>query len=308
MWVTSSTSKILKPTSIALGNFDGIHRGHQEVVRPILQDDYYATVVSFNPHPREFFSGQTRKLLTPLDEKIQQLEALGVEQLILLPFDRQLASLSAEQFVEDILIQQLQVKRISVGEDFRFGHQRSGTIEDLGKIAEKLEIPVHFIPLLMCQNERISSSNIRQALEQGDLATANRLLGRPYSLTGLVIQGQQLGRKIGFPTANLQLPSQKFLPRYGVYAVQVLLNNSWIHSDTTLFSAVMNIGCRPTVEGSDLSIEVHLLNWSGDLYDQTVTVYLCHFLRSEQKFDSLSALTQQINIDCQLAETLLQSS
>lgn len=340
MWITSSLTKALTPTAVALGNFDGVHRGHQQVIQPVLKttlearainscsgltypnQKIYSTVVTFNPHPQEFFTGSRRTLLTPLNEKVQQLTDLGVEQLVLLPFDRELAALSPQEFVEKILVQQLQAQQISVGQDFRFGYQRSGTASDLQAIAATFGIPVTIVPLhkfasdspTETVDERISSSSIRQALEQGDLYRAKILLGRPYTLTGLVIAGQQLGRTIGFPTANIQLPPEKFLPRQGVYAVQVSgEEDEQIISLLPLASrlspltckGVMNIGSRPTVNGTHPSVEVHLLDWSGDLYGKTLTVQLEKFLRTEQKFASLEALKAQIQADCAIARSVL---
>ncbi len=338
VWVSSSTELVLTPTVVALGKFDGVHRGHQQVIQPILKavseegtqtpgedrgatyspssrdlslsSGYtYSTVVTFNPHPQEFFTGEPRSLLTPLDEKIQQLRSLGVEQLVLLPFDKELAALTPEQFVEKILVQQLQCQKISVGQDFRFGSKRSGTATDLQLLGAKYDIPVTIVPLQICTGglstdstcERISTSLIRQYLELGDIQQANHLLGRPYTLVGPVIKGQQLGRTIGFPTANLQLPKQKFLPRFGVYAVRV--KSLGEVSDAASFDCwgVMNIGNRPTVNGIHPTVEVHLLDWSGDLYCKKLTVYLEKFLRPEQKFPSLEALKTQIQLDCAAA-------
>lgn len=312
--VTSLASKILTPSAIALGNFDGIHLGHQKVLQPILQaftqasKPSYATVVTFNPHPQEFFSGQSRQLLTPLPEKIKLLEQLGVEQLVLLPFDRELAALSPQQFVENILVEKLQATKISVGKDFRFGNKRAGTAIDLSEIASKFGIEVAIATLQTRaeeQNEakpiRISSSLIRQALAEGDIETANRMLGRAHTLTGEVVKGQQLGRTIGFPTANLQVSPIKLLPRYGVYCTRVFIEEN----NQSSIPGVMNIGCRPTVAGDAPTIEVHLLDWQGDLYGKTLTVSLEKFLRPEQKFSSLDALKAQITSDRDLARKIL---
>ena len=313
MWTTSSTANVLKPTAIALGNFDGIHRGHQQVLQPILtsadedaSNENHATVVTFDPHPRQFFTGHSRKLLTPVSEKVKQLEHLGVEQLVLLPFNRELAALSPQEFVEKILVEQLQAKVISVGEDFRFGRERVGTAADLKAIAAQFGINVYVTSLHTCRSSgetvRISSSLIRHALEQGDMITATQMLGRTYTLTGTVVAGQKLGRTIGFPTANLQLPSEKFLPRYGVYCVQVSSDEG---GGQAPLIGVMNLGCRPTVSGIAPTVEVHVLDWSGDLYGQTLTVSLEQFLRPEQKFDSLQALKSQIAQDCEAARGIL---
>ena len=319
MLVTSSLAKALTPTAVALGNFDGLHRGHQRVIQPILNfngDQWstvsgngqqttnvntYGTVVTFNPHPQEFFTGQPRALLTPLNEKVQQLLGLGVQQLVLLPFDRELADLSPQQFVEKILVQQLCSQCISVGEDFRFGRQRSGTAADLSAIAANFGIPVSIVSLHTCEGNRISSSSIRQALEQGDIERAKALLGRPYTLIGSVVKGIQLGRTIGFPTANLQLPPEKFLPRQGVYAVRVFMEEGTERTEL----GVMNIGNRPTVNGTQPSVEVHLLDWSGDLYGKTIKVQPEKFVRAEQKFASLEALKAQIQADCAIARVQL---
>ena len=306
MIVNSSATIFKTPTAIALGNFDGIHRGHMVVLQPILSlklPQIYSSVVSFEPHPRQFFTGQKLPLLTPKTEKADYLKKLGFQQLILIPFDRTLASLSPQEFVHQILVTQLQAKIVSVGEDFRFGYQRTGTAQKLKKIASELGIDVQINSLHKYQNReqksvRVSSSLIREALSKGEVAQANFMLGRPYQLIGTVVTGKQIGRTIGFPTANLQIPSDKFLPRFGVYAVRAM-----IKEDVVL--GVMNIGCRPTVKGELPTIEVHLLDWSGDLYNQTIAVSLESFLRSEQKFASLEDLKQQIKQDCHLAKSLL---
>lgn len=332
MWITYSTAKALNPTAVALGNFDGVHRGHQRVIQPVLNfvrsqksevrsqelgvsnqnlpitpapENAYPTVVTFNPHPQEFFSGQARALLTPLEEKAQQLSSWGIEQLVLLPFDRELAALSPQDFVEKILVQQLHTQMISVGEDFCFGKQRSGTATDLQAIASNFGIPVTIVPNFTFESDRISSSAIRKALTEGNLQRAEQLLDRPYILTGTVVKGQQLGRTIGFPTANIQLPPNKFIPRLGVYAVRVFIKSENTDS-SDLGVGVMNIGTRPTVNGLNQSVEVHILDWSGDLYGKTLIVQLEEFLRPEQKFASLEELKAQINADCAKAKSLLR--
>lgn len=363
MWITSSLTTALKPTAIALGNFDGVHRGHCRVIQPVVetvrsqlaQDQValalssrsfagisvmtgeplssqevapangseiapidlgdrqpwhhgrpHATVVTFHPHPQEFFSGQSRLLLTPLDQKVTRLQTLGVEQLILLPFDQNLAALSPSEFVEQILVQQLRATFISVGANFRFGHRRSGTAEDLQAIAAGYGIEVKIVPLYTCGDDRISSSTIRQFLQAGNIASANRLLGYPYSLVGKVVQGNQLGRTLGFPTANLRISPVKFLPTQGVYSVRVTIPTLPSAPDELL--GVMNLGVRPTVDGLRQVVEVHLLDWSGDLYGQTLEIRYDRFLRSEQKFPSLEALKAQIQTDCLAAKAALMGS
>jgi len=328
VWIASSLSNVLTPTAVALGNFDGVHRGHQQVIHPIFQHqlatapgiktgipshppgDAYSTVVTFYPHPQEFFSGQSKKLLTPALEKTIILENMGVDQLVLLPFDRDLANLSPDQFVEEILVQGLQAKSVSVGADFRFGKERSGTVQDLRAIASQYDMKVAIQSIFTCENgERISSSIIRELLQRGDIQRANHLLGRCYSLVGPVVAGQKLARQLGFPTANIQLPQEKFLPRFGVYAVQVMIDEkSGENNSENLIPGVMNIGNRPTVDGQVITAEVHLLNWKGDLYGKQITVNLCHYLRTEQKFASFEVLRQQIAQDCQTALEYFQGN
>lgn len=298
MQITSSLDKILTPTAIALGNFDGIHRGHLEVIRPVLDAsdaDVYKTVVTFDPHPQQYFTGQQRQLLTPYPERAIILEDLGVQQLVLLSFDRELVKLSPQEFVAQIVNERLQAKFVSVGEDFRFGNQRAGAATDLVKLTGDIGICTRIAPLEQDGDSRISSSRIRAALLAADLELTKELLGRYYSIVGTVINGQEIGRSIGFPTANLKYPPEKFLPRQGVYCVRVDT------ATATQLPGVMNIGKRPTVNGVNTTVEVHLLDWDGNLYGQQLTVYLHHFLRSEQKFPDLAALTNQIQADCDAA-------
>lgn len=300
MLVISDLNQVSLPTAIALGNFDGLHQGHRRVIEPVLtgSPELIATVATFSPHPKEFFSGIPQLLLTPIAEKIQLLAQMGVQQLILLPFDDQLAQLNAQEFMQTILLEKLQAQRISVGFDFHFGCQRCGSVADLQQVWRDR---VHIVPaqLVAMTNDnppvRISSSIIRTALAQGEIELANTLLGRPYHLIGNVVTGKQMGRKLGFPTANLKLHPQKFLPRDGVYAVRAAIAGS-----NQAAIAVMNIGVRPTVDPTQAkrTVEVHLLNWSGDLYGQELQVELLKFLRPEQRFDSLDQLKQQIAVDC----------
>ena len=303
MQIHSSLATVTTPTAIALGNFDGIHRGHLEVIQPVLDQAGAAlckTVVTFDPHPQQYFSGQERQLLTTYPERATILAQLGIEQIVLLPFDRELVKLSPQEFVEQILVGKLQAKFVSVGEDFRFGNQREGGADDLVTITAEYGIETRVAPLEMNQDRRISSSQIRAALLAADLEVVCKLLGRPYAIVGRVVNGQEIGRSIGFPTANLSYPPEKFLPRQGVYCVRV---------DTpaaTQLPGVMNIGKRPTVDGINMTVEVHLLDWDGNLYGQDLTVYLDRFVRSEQKFPSLTALTAQIQADCDTAREFFQ--
>ena len=312
MWVTSSIAAVRTPTAVALGNFDGVHRGHRQVIQPIVSiarqqwDGLrpHATVLTFDPHPREFFTGESRDMLSPLDEKVERLQALGIEQLLLLPFDRALAEKSPKAFVEEILAGALGATHLSVGENFRFGKERAGNAIALQKIAAAYGTSVTIVPLEVCDGDRASSSAIRRSLADGDLERAEQMLGRPYALEGKVVAGAQLGRTLGFPTANLQLPPKKFLPRFGVYGVWAGVRGA----DRTFSGAlpgVANLGCRPTVDGKTPSVEVHLLDWQGDLYGKILRVKLVRFLRPERKFASLDELKAQIRKDGQKARAAL---
>lgn len=313
VWSTSSLDQALKPAAVALGNFDGLHLGHQTVINALSLADHpgcYRTVLAFNPHPREYFSGQLQQLLTPGPEKVHWLEKMQVDQLLLLPFNAELANLSPEAFFRNILVEGLQTRQISAGFNFHFGRDRSGTPQDLVALGKTYGIPVNILSaqnlesdhLSPIEDQRISSSRIKNALENGDIHLANKLLGRRYTLEGKVVKGQQLGRTIGFPTANLDLSPAKFLPRLGVYRVQIQRQG-----DETKWSGVMNIGYRPTVNGRELRVEVHLFDWSGDLYGQTLTVCFADFLRPEQKFNSIEDLQAQIQRDCDTARAQLTS-
>lgn len=285
--------QIQSPTAIALGNFDGLHLGHQAVIQALRSAPAVLTLVSFTPHPREFFSGQTRALLTPMEEKVDLLTGLGIDQLVLLEFNQALASLTAAEFITQILQNQLQATHVSVGFNFQFGAQRLGTVTDLAEVwGDRLYVLPEQVMQLGDQRVRICSSGIRTALSEGNVLLANRLLGRAYSLRGKVIEGDRLGRELGFPTANLAIDPRKFLPRHGVYVVSLQLG----HKKQI---GVMNIGLRPTVtEVQAPRIEVHLLNWTGDLYGKELYVELIEFLRPETKFQSLDQLQAQIQQDC----------
>ena len=218
MQINSALKNILTPTAIALGNFDGIHRGHLEVIKPVLDLDDLSvckTVVTFDPHPQQYFTGQQRQLLTTYPERAAILSQLGINQIILLPFDRELVKLSPQEFVDRILVAQLQAKFISVGEDFRFGNQRAGNATDLVMLTADSGIPTRIAPLATDGDLRISSSRIRAALLAADLTQVRELLGRYYSIGGTVVSGQQIGRSIGFPTANLRISTRKVSPASG---------------------------------------------------------------------------------------------
>ena len=290
------------PTALALGSFDGLHLGHKIVIKAILKEPIgIPTVVSFWPHPREVLFGESRLRLDLPNEKTSLLEPLGIEQLVLVPFNKTLASKSAETFVDEILVKTLQAKHIAVGENFRFGRNREGDISTLKRIGASLGIKVSIVPILEDVNGRLSSSRIRKALNEGDLKHAKYLLKRPYTFMGIVEKGRGLGKTIGWPTANLKIDGRKFLPTLGVYAAWASIANK-----KERFSAVMNMGPQPTIDPNSLSaVEVHLLDQEINLIGQELIIEPVQRIRLQQKFESIEALSKHIILDALLAKEIL---
>jgi len=294
------------PTAVALGSFDGLHPGHRSVIAAVTeraaQRHLVPTVVSFWPHPREVLFAEARLRLDLPSEKLALLEPLGIEQLVLVPFTRELAALSPEAFVQQVLHEQLQAGLVVVGANFRFGAGRSGTTTTLQQLGAERGIEVQIQPLLAEGEEQFSSSRIRRALAAGDLLEATRLLGRPYRFGGTVVSGRGLGRQLGWPTANLQVDGRKFLPLEGVYA-------AWAWLGEERLAAVMNLGPQPTVDPTAPSaVEVHLLGRTLDLNGRELLVEPVQLLRSQQRFENLEALVQQIQRDAESATALLESA
>ncbi len=294
------------PTAVALGSFDGLHPGHRSVIAAVTeraaQRHLVPTVVSFWPHPREVLFAEARLRLDLPSEKLALLEPLGIEQLVLVPFTRDLAALSPEAFVQQVLHEQLQAGLVVVGANFRFGAGRSGTTTTLQQLGAERGIEVQIQPLLAEGEEQFSSSRIRRALAAGDLLEATRLLGRPYRFGGTVVSGRGLGRQLGWPTANLQVDGRKFLPLEGVYA-------AWAWLGEERLAAVMNLGPQPTVDPTAPSaVEVHLLGRTLDLNGRELLVEPVQLLRSQQRFENLEALVQQIQRDAESATALLESA
>ncbi len=293
--------KSAQGSTIALGNFDGVHLGHAGVVRAAhaARPDRPLAVLTFEPHPREFFRPQDPPFrLTLSHERALALEALGVGILYELPFDAAFAHLSAEQFVADILRGGLRAAHLACGADFAFGHRRGGSTAFLAARAEALGIGLSLVPPVSDAEGPISATRIRRLLQDGYPERAAALLGRPFSIRGEVMHGDKRGRTIGFPTANIPL-GRHLEPARGVYAVTARL------PDGVLVKGVANLGLRPTVGGQESRLEVYLFDYEGDLYGAELTVELRHFLRDEQKFASFEALRNQIVTDALAARGLL---
>lgn len=293
-----------QPTALALGSFDGLHAGHRAVISQAIEQRpplAVPSVVSFWPHPREVLFGEPRMRLDLPEEKLSLLEPLGIEQLVLVPFTTELAHLSAEEFVESVLLDALQAQRIAVGTNFRFGHQRAGDAALLQRVAAAKGVDVRIVEIIKDSEGRMSSSRIRQALEEGDLETARLLLARPYRFTGLVVRGRGLGKTLGWPTANLQVDGRKALPGLGVYAAWVQ-----IEGDGEKLAAVMNLGPQPTVDPNSASaVEVHLLDRCIELEGRNLTVEPLKRLRGQRKFNGLEELSHQISRDADLGRAIL---
>ena len=300
------------PTTLALGSFDGLHAGHRRVIASVTETDHLhaiPTVVSFWPHPREVLHGEPRLRLDLPEEKLELLEPLGIQQLVLVPFNRQLAQLSAADFVEQVLLGCLQARQIAVGANFRFGRGREGDTNTLRDLAEAAGVQVSVLPILEDAGGRMSSSRIREALSKGDLQTASKLLGRPYRFRGTVVRGRGLGRDLGWPTANLQVDGRKFLPGLGVYAARAWIQRDGEGRESEALPAVMNLGPQPTVDpNSPSAVEVHLLDRQIELVGQELVVEPVERLRGQQRFSGLDELSAQIGQDAETARIRLQAA
>jgi riboflavin kinase/FMN adenylyltransferase len=290
------------PLHLALGVFDGVHTGHQAVIARAVEaaarEGGLAGVLTFDPHPiRVIAPGKApTALLETLTHKARVMEGLGVRLFIPLHFDNEFARMEASEFIEKLTAAPVQT--IAVGEDWRFGHNRSGDVNFLQQEAVRRGFNLEAVAPVMHDGERVSSTRIRQAIRDGNLRAAAQMLGRPYSVTGKVIEGEKLGRTIGFPTANLATGEAQ-LPPDGVWAVRVLL------PDGRDLAGVANLGLRPTVGGDSHSLEVHLLDFSGDLYAQELEIHFQKHLRPEIKFPSIDALRTQIQQDADEARKVL---
>lgn len=289
----------------AIGNFDGVHLGHQYLLRETIklaaQENVPAGVVVFDPHPQRFFRpNDPAFLLTTSMQRDALLLDYGADFVLPLNFDAEMAGLTPEAFVRRILHEELNLGGVVTGSEFQFGKGRVGNVETLKSLCAEAGIQAYQIAPLSkhVDSDKIGSSAVRQALRDGDVKCAEQLMGHPWSVSAVVEKGRELGRTIGFPTANLRL-GELVEPKYGVYAVTVLVDR---HEP---YNGVANFGCRPTV-GSDVPLlEVHLLNFDGDIYGETIEVAFVDFIRPEQKFDGLEALQKQIAIDCKTAEKIL---
>ena len=285
-----------QPTVLTIGTFDGVHLGHQKIVERVVttarQEGLLATVFTFFPHPRMVVQhDKGLKLIHTLEEKKQLLQQLGVDLLVVQPFNEAFAQLTAEEFVSTILVEHLNVKKVIIGYDHRFGRNRTANIDDMRLFGKKYGFAVEEISVQEVDEVSVSSTKIREALNKGDVTTAEHYLGTPYSLTGRVVHGLKLGRTLGYPTANIQVTEDyKLIPKDGVYAVYSYIDGRKVYG-------MMSIGKNPTIEGKGASIEVYFFDFNGDLYDQKLTIEFVQYLREEQKFATIDLLKKQLQDD-----------
>jgi riboflavin kinase/FMN adenylyltransferase len=282
---------------VTQGTFDGVHLGHQHVLKQVVNiaKEYQkpSLLITFYPHPRLVINpnDSTIKMLSSIEEKAKIILEMGIDYVLVLSFTHEISQYSPEKFVHDILVSKLNAQCMVVGYDHRFGKNRSGGFSELTEFAKKFNFKVKEINASEIDEIAVSSTRIRKAIASGNLRDANELLGKPYRLTGIVVEGQKLGRQLGFPTANLMIDEpHKLIPPNGVYLGFVIIQNK-------KYKIMLNIGVRPTVDGKFQTIEAHIIDFNEDIYNQKLTIYLVQFLREELRFNGLEALKIQLQKD-----------
>jgi riboflavin kinase/FMN adenylyltransferase len=309
-----ATPGLLKRSSTALGFFDGVHPGHQFVIGSAVEqakrENLVAAVVTFKDHPRSLTQGSSPLLLTVIDQRLAQFEKLGVQAVLVLNFTEELCRLTPSEYVRNILVDTIGAKYISVGYNHHFGRDREGNPTLLAELGKKLDFSVQVAPPIFVDGQEVSSSRIREALMSGEIEGANKLLSRPYAIVGKIVTGNARGRSIGIPTANLATEEFQVIPARGVYVGEAQLAKG------ETLPAVINVGLRPTFENdklkheaketANLLVEVHILDFNENIYDQKLEVRFLKYLRKEQKFDSVAALKEQILNDCRQASEFFE--
>jgi len=292
--------------SLTVGTFDGVHIGHRKIISQLVEtakkNNEKSVLLTFFPHPRMVLQKELEiKLLNTIDERIELLSQTGLDNLIIIPFNKEFSRLSAIEFVRDILVNQLKLKHLIIGYDHHFGRNREGTFDELVEYGNLYGFEVLEISAQDIEKVAVSSTKIRNALNNGDIEKATTYLNKPYPITGKVEKGKGIGNKIGFPTANIYVKeSYKLIPKNGVYIISTLIDN---HD----YIGIMNIGFRPTLNGKNKTIEVHLLDFKGDLYGKNIRINLIKHIRDEKKFPTLEALKDQIKQDELIARKYINS-
>ena len=292
---------------ITIGTFDGVHRGHQALIEKIkeLAEEVKgeSVLITFDPHPRAvvFPNDDSLRLLSTTEEKIQLFEKQGIDHLVIVPFTKEFSMLSATEYVEEFLVKKFHPAVIVIGYNHQFGHHRDGNIELLRKLALQHNFREEEISKQMVDDIEVSSTRIRIALQEGDMKTSSHLLGYFYSLTGKVVKGNQLGRKLGYPTANIALADKhKLVPADGVYAITVILENE-------KHDGMMSIGMRPTVNGTHRTIEAHIFDFDRNLYDKEITVEFIEWIREQLKFETVDLMVEEIKNDEEKSRFILST-
>lgn len=305
MWIREGLTEldVQGPTGVTIGAFDGVHRGHQALIGQLLDEaqglELQAVVLTFDPLPVQVFQQSDNVLLSSLEERVAYLEALGLDGVVVLPFDRELSATPARAFVTQI-VEQLHMAGLWAGPDFALGRNREGDLPMLRRLGRELGYQVHTLTPFRWKGLSVRSSQIRELLREGALHKANTLLGRPYRLCGEVAQGEQRGRSLGFPTANLNLSPERLLPENGIYVCRAYVPQG-------VFDAVTNVGTRPTFDLQEKTVEAYLLGFSGDLYGIPMKLDFLKRLRPERRFDSSEALVRQMREDCREARAWLKA-
>ena len=294
-------------TFVTIGTFDGVHFGHQKIIEKLVleakKEGKKSVVLTFFPHPRMVLQKEASiELINTIEERAKLLEKTGLDYLIIHPFSKEFSRTTALEFVRDFLVNQLNISKLIIGCDHHFGKNREGNIKQLTEYSQLYDFTVEEIPAQDIDDVSVSSTKIRRALHAGNLKTANNYLGYNFMINGVVVNGKQLGGKIGYPTANIDVKeSYKLIPKTGVYVVKSEIDNETIYG-------MMNIGNRPTLDGKHQTIEVHFFDFNKDLYHQSLTVELIYFLRDEHKFDSIDSLIHQLKIDENTARNYIKNN
>lgn len=297
----------LRRAVITIGTFDGVHSGHRYIIQQLQETaaacDGETVIITFDPHPREVLQpgGAPVKLLTTLEEKIELLAQHGIDHLVIVPFTKEFSELSAQAYLEEFLIQQFNPHTIIIGYDHRFGHNREGGLELLEAEQNTYGFQLVEIPQQIVHDLAVSSTKIRKSLLDGNIQLANELLGYHYFLEGKVIHGDKMGRQLGYPTANIELPDpRKLIPAQGIYAIKVYLDKQPLP-----LNGVMSIGTRPTFDGVDLRLEAHIFDFSQEIYDRVLRVEMISYIRANLKFDNIEDLIVQMDKDSLAAKSVL---
>ena len=288
------------PLALSIGIFDGVHKGHQSIIKKLnsiaQEKNLESAILTFWPHPRTIFNpNDDLKFLNTIEEKIYLLDKKGVQNLFLKEFDEEFRNLTGVEFVKQILVEKLNVKHLIIGHDHTFGKNRSGDFGLLKKMSSEYDFEVEQVEAVDFQKKNISSTQIRNALLEGNVKEANEMLGYVYSVSGEVVHGKKIGRTIGYPTANIAADPAKLLPKKGAYIVDVFVKNKH-------YKGMLSIGTNPTVNGNSLSTEVYILDFNGDIYDEIISVNFRDFLHDEIKFESLEKLIERLDEDKKMTE------